>query len=85
VGVFIGAWCKGYPGIDDPLIFWSTSDAVLFAQAQNFSWISIESDCWLWKTRKIIRPVISPLLEDVSDLSLSFQTFDVFVCSSLFQ
>jgi hypothetical protein len=28
VGVFIGAWCKGYPGIDDPLI--SEALAMLF-------------------------------------------------------
>lgn len=31
----------------------------------------------MWETRRRHRPLIAPLLQKVSDLSLAFQTFDI--------
>jgi ribonuclease HI len=82
-GGFRGAWCKAYPGIVNPLTSEALAlrDAVVFAQAQNFRQITIETDCSelvrLWEARRRSRPLISPLLEDVSSLSLGFQAFSI--------
>jgi ribonuclease HI len=82
-GIFRGAWCKAYPGIVDPLVAETLAlrDAVVFAQTRNFSRIVVETDCSelvrLWESRTRNRPMITPLLEEVSMLSFGFQIFSI--------
>jgi hypothetical protein len=72
---FRGAWCKAYPGIDDPLISEALAlrDAVVFARAC--------SDCSelvrLWENKRTYRSVIATILEEVSILSPDLQTFSI--------
>jgi hypothetical protein len=86
VGLFMGAWCKNYPGIVDPLTTEALAfrDAVLFARAHNFSQVMFDTDCSElvrhWEARRN-RPLIAPLLDEVSVLSLDFQVFSLsFAC-----
>jgi hypothetical protein len=66
-GSFRVTWCMAYSEIVDPLTSKALvlPDAVVFAQAQKFSRITIETDCLelmrLWEARKRSRPVISLL------------------------
>jgi hypothetical protein len=82
-GMFRGAWCKAYPGVMDPLTSEALAlrDAVIFARSQNFSRVLFETDCSelvrLWEARKCTRPLIAPLLNEVSVLSLEFHTFTI--------
>jgi hypothetical protein len=82
-GSFRGAWCKPYSGIVDPLTAEALAlrDGVLFAQARNFRQVVFETDCSelvrLWDTRRMKKPVISPILEEVSILSLGFESFSI--------
>jgi hypothetical protein len=83
VGLFMGAWCKAYPGIVDPLTTEALAfrDAVLFARAHNFSQVMFETDCSElvrhWEARRRNRPLIAPLLDEISVLSLDFQVFSL--------
>jgi hypothetical protein len=75
-GGFREAWCKAYHGRVDHLTSESAlafRDAVVFAQAHNFSRIMLETDCSklvrLWELVRRNRPMITPLLEEISVLS----------------
>jgi ribonuclease HI len=82
-GSFRGAWCNPYPGIVDPLTAEALAlrDGAIFAQARNFRQVDFETDCSelvrLWDTRRMNKPVISPILEEVSILSLGFENFSI--------
>jgi hypothetical protein len=88
-GQFRGASCKAYPGIVDPLTSEALAlrDVVVFAQSHNFSRIMLETDysglVRLWDSRRRNRPMVAPLHEEISVLSLGFQTSSIsFACGS---
>jgi hypothetical protein len=78
---FIGAWCKPYPGVTDPMIAEALSlrDGVIFAQLRGFSRVVMEVDCLeivnLWDSRAVSRSVITPVLLDIEGLASSFTSF----------
>jgi hypothetical protein len=79
--IFRGAWCRPYSGIIDPLTAEALAlrDGAVFAKARNFRQVVFETDCSelvrLWDSRRKIKPLITPILEEVSILSLGFQSF----------
>jgi hypothetical protein len=64
---FLGAWCKIYPGLADPLTIEALAlrDVVAFTMARNFNRVVFEVDCVelvrLWKEGRRDRSVISPI------------------------
>ena len=76
----LGAWCKPYLGISDPLIMEGLSlrDGVRFASLRGFSHVIMETDCLemvtLWTTCHNSRSVVAPLFS-VSCISLQLLVF----------
>ena len=77
----LGAWCKPYVGISDPLIMerLSLRDEVQFASLRGFLQVIMEVDCLelvtLWTTRHSFRSVVAPLLLEIGELSSHFSSF----------
>ena len=80
---FIAAWCKPCPGITDPLVAEATAvrEGVIVATLRGFARVEIETDSLevvnLWKSRRISRSVIAPLLLDIEELVAQFLYFDI--------
>jgi hypothetical protein len=86
---FRDAWGRVYQGISDPLCAEALAfqDGVSFAQNRNFVLVTFETDrselVRHWEARGTDRSTIAPLLQDVSELAASFQSFSlVFTCRS---
>lgn len=81
--VFLAAWCKPCPGITDPLVAEATAvrEGVIVATLRGFARVEIETDSLevvnLWKSRRISRSVIAPLLLDIEELAATLVSFDV--------
>ena len=79
----LGAWCKPYLGISDPLIMEGLSlrDGVRFASLRGFSPRGMETDCLemvtLWTTRHNSRSIVAPLLVEIGELCNNFTLFDI--------
>jgi ribonuclease HI len=77
----LGAWSKPLPGITNPLIAESLAlrDGVLFAKIRGLTQVIMETDCLevvnLWNTRHDSRSIVAPLLVEVGELALSFDSF----------
>ena len=77
----LGAWCKPYLGISDPLIMEGLSlrDGVRFASLRGFSHVVMETDCLemvtLWNTRHNSRSIVAPLLLEIGELCNNFTLF----------
>ena len=77
----LGAWCKPYVGISDPLIMEGLSlrDGVRFASLRGFSHVIMEVDCLelvtLWNNRHNSRSMVAPLLLEIGELSVHFSSF----------
>ena len=77
----LGAWCKLYVGISDPLIMEGLSlrDGVRFASLHGFSHVIMEVDCLelvtLWTTRHNYRSIVALLLLEIGELSVHFFSF----------
>jgi hypothetical protein len=78
---FLGAWSKPYFGVTDPLIAEAMAlrDGVIFARLRGFQKVVMEVDCLevvnLWNDRHGARSVVTPILLDIGELSLSFESF----------
>jgi hypothetical protein len=78
---FIGAWSKPYEGITNPLIAEAlvVRDGVIFAQLRGYSKVVLETDCLevisLWNNRHDSRSVVAPILQEVGELVISFNSF----------
>jgi hypothetical protein len=81
--VFCGATSKTYRGVSDPLINESLAlrDAIIFARGRGFSRAVFEVDSEdlvrLWHNRVKDRSVIKQVLDEISELSLSFTGFSL--------
>ena len=79
----LGAWCKPYLGISDPLIMEGLSlrDGVRFASLRGYSHVVMETDCLemvtLWNTRHNSRSIVAPLLLEIGELCNNFTLFDI--------
>jgi hypothetical protein len=80
---FMGAWCKIYRGITEPLVIETLAlrDAIIFAKENQFGKIILENDCseavCLWKERHSQRAVIAPILKEIDELSTCFTGFSI--------
>ena len=81
--MFLGAWCKPFDGVSDPLIMEALSlrEGVRFATLRGFQHVIMEVDCLelvsLWETRHNSRSIVAPVLLEIGELSSFFTTFDV--------
>jgi hypothetical protein len=73
---FLGAWSKPYFGETDPLIAEAMAlrDGVIFARLRGFQKVVMEV-VNLWNDRHGARSVVTPILLDIGELSLSFDSF----------
>ena len=80
---FLGAWCKVYPRLSNPLTIEALTlrDAVFFAVERQYSRVLFEVDCAelvrVWSEGRRDRSVISPILDDIRELGQSFQSFSI--------
>ena len=80
---FLGAWCKPFDGVTDPLIIEALAlrEGVIFAQLRGFSHVILEVDCLevcdLWNSRHGSRSIVAPILDDVGTISASFNSFSI--------
>jgi hypothetical protein len=76
---FLAAWSKPY--VTDPLIVKAlvVRDGVIFARLRGYSEVVMETDCLkvisLWNNRHDSRSVVTPILQKVGELVLSFNSF----------
>ena len=79
----LGAWCKPYLGISDPLIMEGLSlrDGVRFASLRGFSHVIMETDrlemVTLWTTHHNSHSIVAPLLVEIGELCNNFTLFDI--------
>ena len=77
----LGAWCKPYTGITDPLIAEATAlrDGVLFAKLRGYTHAIMKVDCLemvnLWNTRHNSRSIVAPILVEIGELVSDFSLF----------
>jgi ribonuclease HI len=78
---FLAAWSKPYEGITDPLIAEALAvrDGVIFARLRGYSKVVMETDCLevisLWNNRHDSRSVVAPILQELGELVISFNSF----------
>ena len=78
---FLGAWCKPYMGVSDPLIaeVQAMKEGVIFARLRGFTEVTLETDCLetvnLWNNRYDDRSIVAPILAEIRELSLNFSSF----------
>ena len=78
---FLGAWCKPYLGVTDPLIaeVQAMKEGVIFACLRGFTEAILETDCLeavnLWNNRYDDRSIVAPILAEIRELSLNFSFF----------
>ena len=64
---FLGAWCKPFIGVSDPLIIeaFSLREGVRFATLRGFQHVIMEVDClelvMLWKTRHNSQSIVASI------------------------
>ena len=79
----LGAWCKPYMGITDPLLAeaYALRDGVLFARLRGFTHVIMEVDCMemvdLWNSRHNSRSIVAPILVQIGELARDFSLFVV--------
>jgi hypothetical protein len=79
----LGAWSKPYPGVTHPLTIEAMAlrDDVNFALLSGYQRVVIETDCLemvnLWEARHGSRSAVSPILQEIGELPLSFISFSV--------
>ena len=77
----LASWSKPHTGVTDPLIAEALSlrEGVLFARLRGYAHVILESDCLeivnLWNTRHGSRSVVAPLLVEIGEHALSFDSF----------
>jgi hypothetical protein len=80
---FHGAISRSYEGIDDPLTIEGLAlrDVVKISKTRQFQRVLCEVDCAdlvrQWHDMKKERSLISPILDDISLLSSSFESFSI--------
>ena len=83
VSALLGAWCKPFGDISDPLIMEALSmrEGTLFAKLRGLSHVIMETDCQelvqLWHTRHNSRSVVAPILDEIGELSCDFSVFEI--------
>ena len=76
----LGAWSKPHVGVTDPFIGETLAlrDGVIFANLRGFTHVIMETDCLeivnLWNTRHGSCLVVAPLLVEIGEHALSFDT-----------
>ena len=80
---FMGAWCKPFVGVTDPLIVEAMAlrEGAIFAQLRGFSHVVMEVDFSavvdLWNLRHVSRSIVAPILDNIGEISTSFASFSI--------